>query len=114
MALEGFARERTDAMNLNEVFLATGDRYRGGPLVDQPAPKEVEYYKWSFNKDIRLTDESAKNAKSRPRGAAVQPPPADTPPATDPASAGSQSAALQNVPERVVPEPVISGGRASS
>jgi hypothetical protein len=98
IALEGLARERKDALTLNDTFLATGDRFRGVPVVEQAAPKEVEFYKWSFNKDIRLTDQSAK--KPRPRGPA-RPSPADSspPPPKDPSSAAV---------------PVAPGGKVSS
>jgi Tfp pilus assembly PilM family ATPase len=89
IVLKGIARERKDALNLNDNFLATGDRFRGGPLVEQAAPKEVEYYKWSFDKDIRLTDETARKEKSRPRKPADQAPDPGSPAEKNPASAGS-------------------------
>ena len=103
IALEGFARERKDAMNLSETFLAAGDRYRGHTLIDQPAPKEVEFYQWSFNKDIRLTDESAKKTQARPRGATDQPPGLNSPPEKNPSSAGPAASV-----------PVVSDGRTAS
>jgi Tfp pilus assembly PilM family ATPase/Tfp pilus assembly protein PilN len=92
IALEGFARDRKEALNLNEVFLATGDRMHGMPVVEKAAPKEIEYYKWSFNKDIHLSDESAKKPKGRSPAAAGQTPGATAPPASAPASASSPSA----------------------
>ena len=53
--LEGFARERKDALNLNEAFLAAGDRYVGTPVSEHAAePKPPEYYSWYFDKEIRL------------------------------------------------------------
>jgi Tfp pilus assembly PilM family ATPase len=97
IALEGLARERKDALNLNDTFLATGDRFRGVPVVEQAAPKEVEFYKWSFTKEIRLTDQSAK--KPRSRGAPAASPGASSPPSKDPSSAATT---------------VVRGGRVSS
>src|SRR5579863_287241 len=87
--LEGFARDRKEALNLNDAFLGTGDRMRGMPIVEKPAPKEVEYYKSSFDKDIRLTDETAKKPKGRSPGAAGKSPAANAPPANPPSSASS-------------------------
>ena len=103
IALEGIARERKEALSLNDIFLATGDRFRGGPLTEKAAPKEVEYYKWSFNKDVRLTDETAKKTNPRQRKAQDQAPDAGSPPEKNSASAAPSA-----------PQPGVPAGRASS
>jgi Tfp pilus assembly PilM family ATPase len=66
--IEGLARERKDALELNDTFLAKGDRYQGLPVSEGPAPKEVEYYRSSFKKTIRIIPPPAKNARSSPAG----------------------------------------------
>jgi hypothetical protein len=101
IALEGFARDRAEALKLNDIFLATGDRHHGIPMIEQAAPKEIEYYKWSFNKDIRLADESAKKPKTRSKGAAGQSPERN-PPSQDAQSETAQSETAR--PETARPE----------
>ena len=108
IVLEGFARDRAEALKLNDTFLATGDRLRGGTLVEKAAAKEVEYYKWSFTKEIRLTEQSAKKAKTSPRAAADQPPDPGSPAEKGPESPGPASAG----PAAALP--AAPGGRASS
>jgi Tfp pilus assembly PilM family ATPase len=103
MDLDGIARDRKEALHLNDVFLATGDRYRGGALVEQAAPKEVEHYKWSFKKDIRLTDEAAMKTKARQGKPAAATPESGAPAEKTPASAGSSAG-----------QPAAQSGRASS
>jgi hypothetical protein len=68
--LEGFARDREEAMKLNERFLAADDRYQGMPLAERPSTKE-EFYKWSFDKEIRLM--SAKSPAAQPRSSDTKP-----------------------------------------
>jgi Tfp pilus assembly PilM family ATPase/Tfp pilus assembly protein PilN len=71
--LEGLARERDDALELNKTFLAKGDRYQGLPVTETVAPKEVEYYRSSFTKLIRLTNPPAKDTKGRQAGNSASP-----------------------------------------
>jgi hypothetical protein len=61
--LEGFARDRQAALNLNEAFLQAGDHYQGMPVVERADPKPPEYYSWFFDKEIRLM--SAKEAAGK-------------------------------------------------
>lgn len=119
VSLDGFARDRKEALNLNDVFLATGDRFRGQPVVEKAAAKDVEYYQWSFTKEIRLTDESAKKAKPRPQAAPGQAPAQSPSPPIGASKA--QSAALGSGPannrasaERAEAVPPVAGGRDSS
>jgi len=97
--LEGLARERKDALDLNDLFLAKGDRYQGMPVAETVAPKEVEYYRWSFTKLIRLTNPPAKDARSRQPGRQASP-------------ANDASAAIGGARREV--DPAASGAPASS
>ncbi|MGE5191070.1 MAG: type IV pilus biogenesis protein PilM [Deltaproteobacteria bacterium] len=77
--LQGLARERQDALSLNERFLAAGDRYQGMPVVERPEPKPPEYYSWSFDKEIRLMGAKDGAGKKRSRGAVSGAASPDTP-----------------------------------
>jgi len=98
--IEGLARERIDSLGLNETFLAKGDRYQGLPVAESPAPKEVEYYRSSFKKVIRIIDPPAKKT---PR----------TVPTSNPAGFPSDASAA-NGPLPTEGQPAAIGGRASS
>jgi Tfp pilus assembly PilM family ATPase len=81
--LDGFAREEKDALNLNERFLATEDRYLGLPVTER-AETKTEYYKAYFEKEIRLLP-PGKTGKAK-KGAA--PAPTAEKPASTSAQAG--------------------------
>jgi hypothetical protein len=93
--LEGFAREQSDALGLNELFLADGM-----PVAERPE-KKGEYYKWSFEKEVRLMTVKAQAGKAKSAGAGSVPgrssaPPAAQPPVAQPA--GGRPAASKATP----------------
>jgi Tfp pilus assembly PilM family ATPase len=55
--IEGFARERDDALKLNSKF-AADDRYQGLPMIERERPakdkEEDPFYGWTFTKELRL------------------------------------------------------------
>jgi Tfp pilus assembly PilM family ATPase len=52
--IKGLARTQDDELGLNQRF-AADDHFKGVPLKELgQAPKEVEYYKFQFEKDLRL------------------------------------------------------------
>lgn len=89
--LEGYARDQQEALRLNELFLAPGERRLGltvkeGPETQQE--KKQEYYPWTFQKDIRIYP-----GKAPPGAKSVKPPAAKTAaPAASPAAAKAGSA----------------------
>ncbi|MFN0050672.1 MAG: hypothetical protein ACKV0T_00685 [Planctomycetales bacterium] len=69
---DGYAREREDAMNLNETFLAAHDHYRVKPPT-VGAYKDDPYYPRSFNTEIVIKDPEKKKTKGAATPAAKMP-----------------------------------------
>ncbi len=82
--LEGFAREQNDALGLNERFLVTGDRFQGMPVAERQE-KKVEFYGWSFEKEVRLMDVKGASGKGQPAAAGKAASGSTAPPAAQPA-----------------------------
>ncbi len=53
--VKGFARKREDALKLNDLFLAADGHFQGQPVREEATKKkDDEFYKWEFEKELRL------------------------------------------------------------
>lgn len=70
--LEGYTREQADALKLNEEFVGSGDHYQGMPVKeherDAKEKEEDPYYRWWFEKELRLTKAKSAGQPRRKEG----------------------------------------------
>lgn len=91
--LDGFSREREDATKLNDLFLAA-DHFQGQPVAEHQGKKETDFYKWEFNKELRLVagkakPAEAKNPAAQPAAGTPAAPDSKAPPAAPPAASNA-------------------------